>query len=299
MPLWFLYGEDDVKRSMLNLVVMVMIGLAGRTGSDRLLAAGAEQDALQADHAFMQALGNSDRATVSALLDPELIWTDVDGRTQDRAAILAKLPASAVSDEGSKSYTYGQVVTLRTDSGKQHVLRVWAKRTAGWRLLVYHEVKQAEKAGGGTPAPPVKVCVNPCQAVPYTPKNASEAGVIKSWQALETAVTAGDGPAWAPHFVDEFVVIGSGATDPVTKDDRIAALKKQKDAGTNGAPAGLAPDHTKMFTIGDAVVMNSQTLPHRGKPAHITRVWIKRGAMWLMTVSFQTTIQAAAPVVEK
>ena len=45
-----------------------------------------------------------------------------------------------------------------------------------------------------------------------------------------------------------------------------------------------------------AVVMNCQTLPHRGKPAHITRVWIKRGAEWLMTVSFQTTIQSAAPV---
>ena len=42
--------------------------------------------------------------------------------------------------------------------------------------------------------------------------------------------------------------------------------------------------------------MTCQSLPHRGKPAHITRVWIKRGDMWQMTVSFQTTIQAAAPV---
>lgn len=295
-----LVKEDAVRYSTLSVAAIgVGVGALLMVGHAPMLAAGAEQDALQADHAFMQALAKSERATVATLLDSELIWTDIDGKTQDRAAILAKLPASAINDDGSKSYTYGQVVTVRTDSGKQHVLRVWAKRAAGWRLLVYHEVKQAENAGGGTPAPPVKVCVNPCQAVPYTPQNESEAGVIKSWQALETAVTAGDGQAWAPHFVDEFVVIGSGATYPVTKDDRIAALEKQKAAGTNGAPAGLAPDHTKMFTIGDTVVMNSQTLPHRGKPAHITRVWIKRGAMWLMTVSFQTTIQAAAPVVEK
>jgi hypothetical protein len=262
-------------------------------------AAGAQQTALQADHAFMQAAGKSDTAAMEALLDPELLWTDAEGRTQDRAQVLAHPPVSMPDDAGSKSYTYGEVVTVRTDSGKQHVLRVWVKRPAGWRLLVYHEVKQAETASGGTPAPPVKECVNPCKEVPYQPKNDAEAGVITSWQALETAVTAGDAQAWAQHFADEFVVISSGATDPVTKEGRMAILNSQKQAGTNGAPGGLAPDHTRMFTIGDTVVMNCQSLPHRGKPAHITRVWIKRAGMWRMTASFQTTIQAAAPVAEK
>jgi len=263
-------------------------------GNGPVFAVGAEQTALQADHAFMQALGTSDKAAVAPLLDSDLIWTDWEGKTQNRTQVLEHLPASTVSDAGSKSYTYDQVVTVRTDSGKLHVLRVWAKRPAGWRLLVYHEVKQAETAGAA--APPIKECVNPCQKVPYEPKNDAEAGVIKSWQALETAVTAGDSKTWATHFMDEFVVIGSGATDPVTKEGRMAALDKQRQAGTNGAPAGLAPDHTRMFTIGDTVVMNCQTLPHRGKPAHITRVWVKRNGMWLMTVSFQTTIQAVAPV---
>lgn len=287
-----------MRRTVLCVLVTVVMGLGTQAaiGSRPVFAAGAEQTALQADHAFMQAIGTSDKAAVGPLLDPEVIWTDWEGKTQDRTQVLAHLPASTLSDAGSKSYTYGQVVTVRTDSGKLHVLRVWAKRPSGWRLLVYHEVKQAETAGGGTPAPPVKECINPCKTVPYEPKNDAEAGVIKSWQALETAVTAGDSKAWAPHFVDEFVVIGSGATDPVTKEGRMATLDRQRQAGTNGAPAQLAPDHTRMFTIGDAVVMNCQTLPHRGKPAHITRVWVKRDGLWLMTVSFQTTIQAAAPV---
>jgi Domain of unknown function (DUF4440) len=288
-----------VRRSILCVLVTAVMGLGTLVaiGSRPVFAAGAEQDVPQADHAFMQALGTSDKAAVAPLLDPALIWTDWEGKTQDRTQVLEHLPASTVSDAGSKSYTYDQVVTVRTDSGKLHVLRVWVKRPSGWRLLIYHEVKQAEKAGAT--APPVKECINPCQTVPYQPKNDAEAGVIKSWQALETAVTAGDGQAWAPHFADEFVVIGSGATDPVTKEGRIAILNSQKQAGTNGAPAGLAPDHTRMFTIGDTVVMNCQTLPHRGKPAHITRVWIKRGGMWRMTVSFQTTIQAAVPVADK
>jgi hypothetical protein len=289
-----------MKRS-LHVVVTAAIGVGtlGAIGGPPLPAVGAEQTALQADHAFIQALGRSDKAAVDPLLDPELIWTDSEGRTQNRTQVLAHLPASTLDDAGSKAYTYDQVVTVRTDSGKLHVLRVWAQRPSGWRLLVYHEVKQAEQAGTGAPAPPVKDCINPCKTVPYQPQNDAEAGVIKSWQALETAVTAGDAQAWAPHFADEFVVIRSSGLEPETKADRIANLNRQKRDGTNGAPGQLAPDHTKMFTIGDTVVMNCQTLPHRGKPAHVTRVWVKRGGLWQMTVSFQTTIQAAAPVTER
>ena len=277
-----------MKRSMLCMAVLALTCAT---------ALGAEQTAAQADHAFMQALAASDKAALGPLLDADLIWTDATGKTQDKASVLAQVPASAIGEGESKSYTYGRVVTVRTDSGRLHVLRVWAQREGAWRLLVYHEVKQSEPSPTpAPPAPPVKECVNPCQKVPYEPKNDAEAGVIKSWQQLETAVTAGDSATWSRHFADEFVVISSGGTEPVTKAGRMAALDRQKAAGTNGAPAGLAPDRTRMFTIGDTVVMNCEAIPHRGKPAHITRVWIKRGGAWLMTVSFQTTIQAAAPV---
>jgi hypothetical protein len=259
-------------------------------------AAASAQNASSADAVFMKALENGDAAKIAPFLDPDLIWTDSSGKTQSRTEVLAHLPSSPTSVGAATSYDYGNVMTIRTDDGKMHVLRVWAKRPSDWKLLVYHEVKQADQAAGGPPAPPVKECLNPCKSVPYTPKNDAEAGVIKSWQALETAVTAGDSKAWSTHFADEFVVIGSGGTDIVTKQGRMDALDKQKTAGTNGAPAGLAPDKTKMFTLGDTVVMNCEAVPHRGKPAHITRVWIKRNGEWLMTVSFQTTIQSAPPV---
>lgn len=274
--------------------------VAGATGVSALLTLGvslsvaAEQTAVETDRIFMQALARSEKAVAGPLLDPELLWTDWEGKSQGRSQVIEHFPTATIGDSESQSYSYDQVVTVRSDSGKLHVLRIWVKRPAGWRLLVYHEVKQAEKAG--SPAPPIKECVNPCQVVPYRPKNDAEAGVFKSWQALETAVTAGDSRAWATHFADEFMVIGSGATAPVTKAGRMAALDAQKQAGTNGAPAGLAPDHTRMFTFGNTVVMTCQTLPHRGRPAHVTRVWINRGGAWLMTVSFQTMIQAAPSV---
>lgn len=289
-----------MRQTLLSVIAKAGIGLGlmAAIGGGAVFAAAADQDALQADHAFMVALAAADKNTVAPLLDAELMWVSTDGKTVDRAQVLENLPASTISDAGSKSYVYDQMVTVRTDAGKLHVLRVWAKRPAGWRLVSYHEVKQLEQAAAGPPAPLVKECINPCKTVPYQPKNEAEAGVFKSWQALETAVTAGDAQAWAPHFADEFVVFRSRETEPETKAERIANLISQKQAGTNRAPGQLAPDHTRMVTIGDSVVMRCRTLAHRGKPTQVTRVWTKRGAMWLMTVSFQTTIEAAAAVGE-
>jgi len=281
------------------LMGLLCVGMAALT-SGPVAAVDEAPAVLQADHAFAQALAKQDKKALGTILDSNFLWTDPDGKTLTKAEVLQNLPSPTPGYEAqTKHYTYGQVVNVRTDSGKLHVLRVWVKEPAGWRLLIYHEVKQAEKAASGSGAPPVKECINPCKSVPYTPKNDAEAGVLKSWGELETAVTAGDSKAWEPHFADEFEVINSGTTEPVTKAGRMAILDKQKQAGTNGAPAELAPGHTQMFTFGDTLVMSCQAIPHSGKPSQITRVWIKRNGMWLMTVSFQTTIQAAPEVTAK
>lgn len=273
------------------LIGALCVGMTALT-SWPVAAAGEDQTVLQADHAFAQALAKQDKKALGAILDSNFLWTDPDGKTLTKAEVLQNLPTPSAGYEAqTKEYTYGQVVNVRTDSGKLHVMRVWVKEPAGWRLLIYHEVKQAEKAASGSGAPPVKECINPCKSVPYTPKNDAEAGVLKSWGELETAVTAGDSKAWAPHFVDEFEVIRSTGTKPDNKAERMAILDEQKQAGTNGAPAELAPGHTRMFTFGDTIVMSCQSKPHSGKPDQITRVWVKRNGSWLMTVSFQTKIQ--------
>jgi hypothetical protein len=273
------------------LIGTLCVGMAALT-SGPVAAAGENQIVLQADHAFTQAVAKQDKKALGAILDSNFLWTESDGKTLTKAEVLQNLPTPTAGYEAqTKDYTYGQVVNVRTDSGKLHVLRVWVKRPAGWRLLIYHEVKQLEKAASGSGAPPVKECINPCKSVPYTPKNDAEAGVLKSWGQLETAVTAGDSKAWSPHFVDEFEVIRSTGTKPDNKAERMAILDEAKRAGTNGAPSELAPGHTRMFTFGDTLVMSCQSKPHSGKPDHITRVWVKRNGAWLMTVSFQTKIE--------
>ena len=49
----------------------------------------------------------------------------------------------------------------------------------------------------------------------------------------------------------------------------------------------------QMFDFGDAVVMTCQHQPYTGKPVHVSRLWIKKNGQWVISISYQTTIQAA------
>ena len=253
-----------------------------------------DQALLQADRALVQAIGKADKAAAGKLLDADFTWTDAQGKTQSKAQVLQALPVSALGDESGldvKEHTYGQVGAVTVGSAKLFVLRVWVKRPAGWRALVYHEVKLSDQpstaAGTG-----VVDCENPCKTLPYKPRNEAERGVVASWQALETGVTAHDADAWAPHIADEFIMLSSNNDHPLSKADRMATLNKQKLAGVGSAPAPLVS--AKMFDFPGTVVMTGEHQPHHGKPVHVTRVWIKHDGQWVMAISFQTAIQAAA-----
>lgn len=261
--------------------------------SERVSAAGDDQAILQGDHEFVQASGKGDNATVARLLDGDFTWTDSDGKTQTRAEVLKSLPEPALGNESGaqvKQRTYGQVGAVMSTREKVHVLRIWVKRPAGWRLLVYQEVALGRQVS--TPAGlGVKECENPCKMVPFKPKNEAEQAIIASWQALETGVTNHDAAAWAPHIADEFVMLGSSNDHPLSKADRIATLNLQKQTGFGSAPAPLVS--AEMFDFGDAVVMTCLHQPYSGKPVHVSRLWIKRDRHWVLSISYQTTIQAA------
>lgn len=258
--------------------------------SKTVAAAGDHQAVDESDHALVEALARKDKAAAGKLLDANFLWTESSGNTLTKTKVLQNLPTPAPGfDAEAQERTYGEVAAIQAANGKVHVLRVWVRRPAGWQLLIYHEVTQADKAQ--PPGPGTNECVNPCKTVPYEPKNDAEKAIILSWQQLETAVTNHDPLAWAPHFADEFVLIASGATQPTTKADRIAQLSKP---GVGPAPPGL--DSARMFDFEDSVVMVSQSKPYSGKPAHISRVWVKQNGNWQMSLSYQTTIQDAPAV---
>lgn len=275
-------------------LAMVIVGTLTAPGFPLLALAAEDSAALQADHEFLRAAAKGDKETVGKLLDTDFTWTDAQGKTYTKSEALTELAQLKVSDDSDAKVehrSYGQVVAVMAGRGKAYALRVWVKRPAGWRALVYHEVTLREQ-----PAAPsgsgVKECENPCKSLPYKPKNEAEQAIVASWQALETGVTAHDSAAWAPHIADEFAMLGSSNDHPLSKADRMATLDLQKQTGVASAPAPLVS--AEMFDFGDAVVMKCLHQPFSGKPIRVTRVWIKRDGKWVMSISYQTTIQAAA-----
>jgi hypothetical protein len=281
-------------RRFATSVFAILFGAVLITAPGHPFAAADDQAALQADHEFVQAAGKGDGVSVGRLLDADFTWTDADGRTLTHSDVLKSMPTPALGNGSGaqvKHRTYGQVTAVMSDRDKIHVLRILVKRPAGWRLLVYHEValgRQSPPPSG----PGVKDCENPCRTVPYKPKNDAERAIIASWQALETGVTNHDAAAWAPHIAEEFTMLGSSNDHPLTKADRIATINLQKQTGFGAAPAPLVS--AQMFDFGDAVIMTCLHQPYKGKPVRVSRVWIKRDGHWVMSISYQTTIQGAA-----
>ena len=276
-------------------VVVFSVALCLPLTSRQAAAAEADQAVLQADRKFVQAASLENGSLLARMLDDDFTWTDADGKTLTYTEVLHSVPKPALGDESGidiAERTYGQVGAVSASRGKVHVLRLWVQRSAGWRLLVYHEVKQLEEpshvAGSG-----VMDCENPCKGVPFKPANEAEAAIIASWQALETAVTAHDAAGWAPHIADEFVQISSNSDHPISKSGRMETLNKQKQSGVGSAPSPLVS--AKMYDFGDAVIMTCLHQPHSGKPVHVSRLWIKRDGQWVMSISYQTAIQAGTP----
>jgi len=262
-------------------------------GSPIVDAAEGDASVMQVDRAFVQAAAKGDAAAIGKMVDAEFTWTDADGKTLTREEVLRAVPKDALGDESGAEIserTYGQVGAVNVGSGKMHILRMWVQRPGGWNLLVYHEVKQLEQPST-SPGSGVKDCENPCKMVPFKPANEAEQAIIASWQALETGVTAHDADAWALHIADEFVQISSNSDHVISKAGRIETLNKQKASGVGSAPTPLVS--AKMFDFGDAVIMTCLHQPFSGKPIHVSRLWIKRDAKWIMSISYQTTIQAA------
>jgi hypothetical protein len=271
----------------------LFVGLLAVVSNNPASAASDDQEVLQTDHDFVQAAAKADKATVAKLLDADFTWTDADGRSQARTQVLGLIPSPALGNEAGAEVsqrTYGQVSAVMSGRDKIHVLRIWVKRSAGWRLLVYHEVALGRQNSGPSGSD-VKDCENPCKTLPFKPKSEAQQAIIASWQALETGVANHDAAAWAPHIADDFVMLSSANDHPMSKSDRIATLNLQKQTGHGSAPAPLVSAH--MFDFGDAVVMTCLHEPYTGKPVHVSRLWIKRDGHWIMSISFQTTIQTA------
>lgn len=266
----------------------ILIALAG----SGIIRAAQDPAMLQADHAFVQAAAKADKPALEKLLDADFTWTDFEGKTLTRAQVLQNPPKPAIANEAAtndaqvKRYTYGELGDVQANLGRAHALRVWVKRPAGWKAIVYQEVMSLDAPPSSTPGAG-KDCENPCKTIAYTPKNETERQVATAYSKLETAAMAHNSAVFATLVGDEFVAASSNSNKVYDKHGRMDDFDHSKMAGVAPTPLMSA----RMFDFGDAVLMTSQHTPDRGKPLQVTRVWVKRNGSWVETLSYQTSVK--------
>ena len=255
-------------------------------------AANPEPTMLQADHAFAQAIARGDKSAVEKLLDQEFSWTDAAGVTRTKTQVSAELPQPAIASEQDaelKQYTYGDLGDVQVNAGRAHVLRVWVKRSNGWKAIAYQEVLSLAAPPSFAPGAG-KDCENPCHAIPYAPRDEVERQVAAAYSQLETAAMAHNSVDFSKMAADEFVAASSNSNKIYDKRSRMEDFDHAKSGGVAPTPLTSA----RMFVVGGAVLMKSEHRPDRGRPLHVTRIWVKRNGSWVETLSYQTSVQAAA-----
>jgi hypothetical protein len=272
------------------LIGAIGAGVAARTGP----AVSPEDGVLlSTDQAFFSAVARSDRAGATKMLDSDFTWTDAAGRTLTRTQLLKTLlPMPAAMSGGQaaedRRYNYGDVAVLETDHGKIHTLRIWIKRPAGWKGIVYQEVRSLDAPPRVTPGVD-RYCLNPCKEIPYTPHSAAQRSVVSAYQEFARAGLARNTTEWGASTADEYVVASSYSDRLMDKKTRMAEMARSNLAGV--APTLVVS--AQMFDYPGVEIMKSEQQPDHGKPLHVTRVWVNRGGRWLITLSYQTAIASA------
>jgi Domain of unknown function (DUF4440) len=247
----------------------------------------------QADATLVEALAKADKTALDKLLDANFTWINAGGQIRTKAQVLAELPAPAITNSKnaeSKAYSYGDLGDIQVNRGRAHVLRVWARRPEGWKVLVYQEVLSREAPPTFTPGAG-KDCENPCTTIPFQPKSKTEQEVAMAYLKLETAAHARNSTGFGPMVGDEFVAASSNSDKLQSKRSRMADFDRSKDAGVAPTPLVSA----RMFTFGNAVLMLAEHKPDRGRPLRVTRIWVKRAGSWAETLSYQTAVTVATP----
>ena len=113
-----------------------------------------------------------------------------------------------------------------------------------------------------------------------------------AYSKLETAAMAHNSAVFATLVADEFVAASSNSNKLYDKRGRMEDFDHAKMAGVAPTPLVSA----RMFDFGDAVLMRSEHKPDRGKPLHVTRVWVKRNGSWMETLELSNFVVEAKGV---
>src|SRR5579863_5172499 len=255
--------------------------LAGRVSASAAPAASADEQAVvQADHEFQDALTKKDSAAVGKLLDAKFAWTDTEGATHENMDALKMLDAMAAdtqSDADLHTLFYGELGLISGIHHDARLMRIWVKRPAGWRLLIYLDTPIGKRAPGAGAARAaggeeggVGDCDNPCRTLPFKPETAADKAVITEWQKTKVDEWHPDIADWQTHIAGEFMIINNGSAR--NKPDRVKIGEEAQARGV-GSPGAPILSMT-MADFGNAVIMISHHVPYQGgKPYYNVRVF--------------------------
>jgi hypothetical protein len=262
-------------------------------------AAADQNNPEEADRALTRALDKSDAAEVGKLLDAQFEWTDALGQTRTKTEALQNLSVLAIDNQGDadvKTYDYRTVEVITGVRHNARFLRVWVKRTVGWRAFIILDTAIASgtapfsTAASGASAE----CENPCRNIPFEPTTAADKSILETLERLKIDEWHPNPEDWARYVVDDVAYVTSAGA--LSKADRVAHLTQQKQSGAAILP-GDPVISMRMFDFGESAVMITQNTPYRGgKPYYSVRVWTLRDGRWQLANSQQTTIAAAPPL---
>jgi len=274
------------------VLLQLCVGILGLMPGSLAAANKGEESVLQANVALEKAIQKGDKTAVERFLDMEFTWVDPEGIIQSKPEVLAALPQPVAVSGGATQVTervYGQVVVVQVHNGQAHTIRVWVKRSEGWKVLHVGEIIQPAKPEVGGPGIETP-CINPCTILPFKPKSAAEQAALKSWQQMETGAYNHLGTEWGAHAAEEFQVISSWNNKPLTKVDRVDDFDRLGKKGVHTNP--VAPVMwAHMWDFGDTFFMLSEHIRYGSKPDIASRVWVNREGRWLLAVSYHTSIK--------
>ena len=270
------------------------------------------QQLLDANGLLDRALENRDHAAVDGLLDPEFSWVFPDGSHYYRPDILRSLPmprAGIGNGAEVMERIYGtKVGVIQVFSGPFRGLRVWARRSAGWRIVHMHEL-DTTRADSPAPAVPLAQgfryrdtltadqlpdCENPCTVMPYEPTTPRSKATLDSWMGQEVASAAMDinpEDGWAYYVADENVGQRSGnGGQGNPKLRRIATTLRRIEAGVEKSAQSVVL-HMRLVDLEDAVLMVMIGQPLDGKPSWNSRVFVPNVDRYQMAASYGTIIR--------
>ncbi len=149
------------RRWVVALTVMLTAAVASvRATGQTADTAGVEQQVRTAQGQLLQAAIQGDKEAAGKFLADDLAWVGPNGQVENKAQVLAALPAPVESVDVQQVVPNGKTATLvavvhMKDGTNRRLVQQWATQDGAWRVLAHESTPIRSAAAGtmGTPAP--------------------------------------------------------------------------------------------------------------------------------------------------